>query len=64
MKKWCSKNTKADGKRYNLYTDGLKIYTTINSRLQFFAEEAMRTHLFKLQNDFYRHWEAILMLLS
>ena len=58
MKKWCSKNTKADGKRYNLYTDGLKIYTTINSRLQFFAEEAMRTHLFKLQNDFYRHWRG------
>ena len=58
MKKWCSKNTKADGKRYNLYTDGLKIYTTINSRLQFFAEEAMRTHLFKLQKDFYRHWKG------
>ena len=58
MKKWCSKNTKADGKSYNLYTDGLKIYTTINSRLQFFAEEAMRTHLFKLQNDFYRHWRG------
>ena len=58
MKKWCSQNKKADGKRYNLYTDGLKIYTTINSRLQFFAEESMRTHLFKLQNDFYRHWNG------
>lgn len=38
---WCSKNKKADGSPYNLYRDGLKIYTTINSKMQRYAEEAL-----------------------
>ncbi|MBP3331725.1 MAG: transglycosylase domain-containing protein [Tidjanibacter sp.] len=38
---WCQKNTKADGTEYNIYRDGLKIYTTIDSRLQRYAEEAI-----------------------
>lgn len=38
---WCSKNVKADGTEYNLYKDGLKIYTTINSKMQKYAEEAL-----------------------
>ena len=42
---WCNKNTKADGTPYNLYKDGLKIYTTINSRMQQYAEEAVEEHL-------------------
>lgn len=42
---WCEKNTKKDGSRYNLYTDGLKIYTTINSRMQHYAEEAVTEHV-------------------
>lgn len=42
---WCAKNKKKDGKNYNIYTDGLKIYTTINSRMQQYAEEAVREHL-------------------
>ncbi|MDY0198293.1 MAG: transglycosylase domain-containing protein [Tenuifilaceae bacterium] len=42
---WCYKNTKPDGSPYNLYRDGLKIYTTINSRMQKFAEEAVEEHL-------------------
>ncbi len=58
LKEWCSKNTKIDGTNYNLYTDGLKIYTTINSRLQQFAEEAVKTHISSLQKDFYNHWEG------
>jgi len=58
MKEWCSTKIKSDGSRYNLYTDGLKIYTTIDSRLQKFAEEAVSTHLSELQKDFYRHWEG------
>ena len=58
LKKWCSDHKKADGKNYNLYTDGLKIYTTINSRLQKFAEEGMKTHISSLQGDFYRHWKG------
>lgn len=50
---WCNKNTKSDGSNYNLATDGLKIYTTIDSRMQQYAEEAMAEHLSKeLQPDF------------
>jgi len=58
LKQWCSSHKKADGRKYNLYTDGLKIYTTINSRLQQFAEEGMKTHISSLQKDFYRHWKG------
>lgn len=42
---WCNKNTKADGTKYNLYRDGLKIYTTINARMQEYAEAAMLDHM-------------------
>ena len=42
---WCNKNRKADGSRYNIYTDGLKIYTTIDSRMQRYAEEAVYEHV-------------------
>ncbi len=42
---WCNKNKKKDGSNYNLYTDGLKIYTTIHSRMQQYAEEAVEEHL-------------------
>lgn len=38
---WCNKNTKRDGTNYDIYTDGLKIYTTIDSRMQQYAEEAV-----------------------
>ena len=42
---WCNKNKKADGEYYNVYTDGLKIYTTIDSRMQKYAEDAVREHM-------------------
>lgn len=42
---WCAKNKKKDGTIYNIYTDGLKIYTTINSRMQQYAEDAVKEHL-------------------
>lgn len=42
---WCNKNVKADGSAYNLYKDGLKIYTTINSKMQLYAEEAVKDQL-------------------
>ena len=42
---WCAKNKKKDGSSYNLYTDGLKIYTTIDSRMQRYAEEAVHEHV-------------------
>jgi penicillin-binding protein 1A len=58
LKKWCATHTKPDGTNYNAYTDGLKVYTTINSRLQQFAEEGMRTHISSLQKDFNTHWKG------
>lgn len=52
---WCLKNQKKDGTPYNIYTDGLKIYTTINSRMQHYAEEAVREHLGEyLQPQFFK----------
>lgn len=44
---WCAKNTKRNGENYNVYTDGLKIYTSIDSRMQQYAEEAMLEHVGK-----------------
>ena len=52
---WCNKNMKKDGKPYNLYTDGLKIYTTIDSRMQRYAEEAVHEHVaMYLQPHFFK----------
>lgn len=42
---WCNKNKKSDGSNYNVYTDGLKIYTTIDSRMQTYLEEAVKEHV-------------------
>ena len=58
LKKWCKNQKKPDGSKYNIYTDGLKVHTTINSRLQTFAEEAVSTHISSLQNTFYKHWDG------
>jgi len=59
MKKWCKTHYKPDGTPYNLYKDGLKIYTTIDSRLQRYAEEAVKEHLAGyLQPTFYKHWKG------
>jgi len=44
---WCNKNRKKDGEPYNLYTDGLKVYTTIDSRMQAYAEKAVYEHVAK-----------------
>ncbi|MDR2130593.1 MAG: transglycosylase domain-containing protein [Odoribacteraceae bacterium] len=50
---WCNKNQKADGSCYDIYSDGLKIYTTLDSRVQRHAEEALLEHLGKtLQPEF------------
>lgn len=51
---WCEKNTKKDGTKYNLYTDGLKIYTTLDSRMQQYAEDAVTEHLKELQGYFFK----------
>ena len=50
---WCNKNHKADGSPYNVYTDGLKIYTTIDSKMQQYAEEAVKEHMIHLQDIFW-----------
>ena len=53
MKKWMEENKKADGSDYNIYKDGLKIYTTIDSRMQMYAEEAVEKHMANLQEQFF-----------
>ena len=51
---WCNKNTKKDGSAYNIYTDGLKVHTTIDSRMQKYAEQACYEHVVKfLQPAFF-----------
>lgn len=51
---FCNKNHKPDGMPYDLYQDGLRIYTTIDSRMQQYAEEAVNEHIQALQKDFYK----------
>ena len=51
---FCNKNTKPDGSHYDLYQDGLRIYTTIDSRMQRYAEEAVDEHMQSLQKSFFR----------
>jgi len=55
MKDWTSKdeNKKPDGSKYNIYLDGLKIYTTIDSRMQKYAEDAVAQHMPRLQAEFF-----------
>ncbi len=52
MKDWIKNNPKPDGTKYNLYNDGLKIYTTIDSRMQQYAEDAVQQHMPRLQAEF------------
>ena len=52
MADWIEENPKTDGTSYNIYRDGLKIYTTIDSKMQKYAEEAMEAHMMNLQREF------------
>jgi len=52
VKKWCKAHEKDNGDNYDLYKDGLKIYTTIDSRMQRYAEEAVEEHMKDLQAAF------------
>ncbi len=57
---WVNKNKKPDGTKYNIYKDGLKIYTTIDSRMQKHAEESVYGHVgTNLQPAFYNEWKGI-----
>ncbi|HTF04917.1 MAG TPA: transglycosylase domain-containing protein [Bacteroidia bacterium] len=52
MKKWCAEHLKPNGEPYDLYRDGLKIYTTLDSRMQLYAEESVTQHMTDLQDQF------------
>lgn len=56
---WIEKNPKLDGSKYNLYADGLRIYTTIDSRMQRYAEEAVHEHMSDLQQRFFREKKGV-----
>lgn len=53
LKEWIDNNPKAEGGKHNLYLDGLKIYTTIDSRMQRYAEEAVTEHMTRLQAEYF-----------
>ena len=56
LETWVEENPKEDGTKWNIYTDGLKIYTTINGQLQQYAEDAMTEHMAYLQKQFDKSW--------
>lgn len=58
LQQWFESNPGPDGKIYNLYTDGLKIYTTIDEDMQALAVEAVENHLKQLQKTFHEHWKG------
>ena len=54
MRKWVQNNPKPNGEEYNIFSDGLKIYVTIDSRMQQYAEEAVKEHMANLQSYFFK----------
>ena len=59
LTEWSETHLRPDGRPYNIYRDGLKIYTTIDSRMQQYAEEAVKEFMGgSLQPSFYKHWEG------
>ena len=60
LAEWCQQHPREDGTPYNLYRDGLRVYTTINYRMQEYAEAAMTEYLSKeLQPAFFKHWKGV-----
>lgn len=55
--RWCKDNVKSNGDHYNIYTDGLKIYTTIDYKLQQYAEQAVLEHMKELQANFFKAYK-------
>ena len=58
MLAWCKDNKKENGDSYNLYTDGLKIKTTVNYDYQYFAESAVKEYMKSLQTVFDNQWKG------
>ena len=54
MRKWVQKNPKPNGEQYNIFRDGLKLYVTVDSRMQQYAEEAIQEHMSNLQSYFFK----------
>lgn len=59
MTQWSNEYEEKTGQKYNIYKDGLKIYTTIDSRMQQHAEQAVKEHIKTLQEKFYTHWDGV-----
>jgi penicillin-binding protein 1A len=57
LEKLCKTIRQSDGSEYNIYTDGLKVYTTIDAKMQEYAESAVETHMKELQKTFFEHWK-------
>ncbi|MBC8045715.1 MAG: transglycosylase domain-containing protein [Fimbriimonadaceae bacterium] len=55
---WCKKNPKLDGTEWDIYKDGLRVYTTLNADMQHYAEQASAEWLTKLQKSFNDHWKG------
>lgn len=53
---WCKQHKKKNGDPYNLYTDGLKVYTTIQSKMQLYGEQALAKQMADVQKQFFDHW--------
>ena len=53
LKDWANNNRKRNGEKYNIYKDGLKVYTTIDSRMQNIAEQSVSEHMQSLQSEFF-----------
>ncbi|TDB63360.1 penicillin-binding protein 1A [Arundinibacter roseus] len=58
LAEWCESQTKPNGEPYNLYADGLKIYTTLDASMQRVAERAVRVRMAALQKQFDAHWRG------
>lgn len=58
LQNWCDKNKKPDGSAWDIYEDGLKVFTTIDSRMQKYAENAMAAHLTTLQDAYFKEWKG------
>ena len=58
LEKWSETHHKPDGSKYDIYKDGLRVYTTLDTRMQTYAEEAVNQHMRRLQADFFRHWKG------
>lgn len=60
LQEWANnpENFKPDGSKYDIYKDGLQVHTTLNAKMQGYAEEAVNVHMTSLQEQFFDHWKS------